>query len=694
MKKILPVFINKICLISNNYRKISYLICLLPLFALNTGCKNKNETQKTPTKVVLLKFEKIDSIYLSGNMEETNKQLNIAKSSINTEDIEDLTYYYYYRGLASYRDTILMNKYADSALIPYHDISLQKQYPNSYIKALMLKSEVYVIFKKYDEALEYFFKIKSLLNKDENPVYYADYISKIAQLYYDQRRFKQAARYNLEVFKALEGARETPALVQTIFYLRQGALSNAGFSYERAGMLDSAIFFYQKGLAYIAKEEERKVISPNQLEYSKIVFLDNIGGITAKKGDFALAKKYLEESVAAENYKVDRSKSTAYLKLADVYIHLKQFDKADTMLVTAAKAIKSYNVDRYELIPRLNKVKSNLYFAKNDYKKAYYYLSEHNRILDSIRNSIDELSKTDLALKFESMQNKQDLQLLTKANENKTIYLVCVGIFVFMFIPIVLLLNKNAKQAYKAEKATLKHSEELEKTMIRLETRNKDYAKMMKVMAHDLKNPLGGMVGISNLLLEEDHFSKDDKEMLQLISSSGENAIEMINQLLNSGLAIENEVLIKEKTDIQHLLRQCTELLQYKADEKQQKILFISGGPVKLKLSKEKIWRVFNNLIVNAIKFSPPNTTVKVVLERLEKSVRVSIIDQGIGVPENDKQRIFEMFTSAKRPGTAGEQPFGIGLSISKQIIESHNGKISIEDNPEGGTIFYVKLPI
>ena len=262
-----------------------------------------------------------------------------------------------------------------------------------------------------------------------------------------------------------------------------------------------------------------------------------------------------------------------------------------------------------------------------------------------------------------------------------------------MLTPIILLVLKNTNQAKKAEKATVRHNLELEKTMKRLELRNKDYAKMMKVMAHDLKNPIGGMVGVANLLLEDSRFEKEDKELLRLIESSGENAIEMINQLLNSGLAVEHEELKKERVDFQHLLRQCTELLQYKANEKKQSILFISGGPVQISLSKEKIWRVFNNLIVNAIKFSPETAEIKVVLEHLEKSVKVSIVDQGIGVPEKDRAKIFEMFTSAKRPGTAGEQPFGIGLSISKQIIESHDGKIWLDENPLGGTIFYVEIP-
>ncbi|RZK11354.1 MAG: HAMP domain-containing histidine kinase, partial [Flavobacterium sp.] len=217
-------------------------------------------------------------------------------------------------------------------------------------------------------------------------------------------------------------------------------------------------------------------------------------------------------------------------------------------------------------------------------------------------------------------------------------------LFGLMLLVIVWLVVKNAKQAKIAEKESLDYSKQLEKTMFSLENRNKDYAKMMKIMAHDLKNPIGGMVGIANLLLnEESRFTDEDKEMLQLIESSGSNSIEMINQLLNSGLAIENEILKKESIDLQQLLRQCTDLLQYKADEKKQKIVFISNGPIVIPISREKIWRVFNNLIVNAIKFSAVKTEILVVLDRKPNAVGVKIIDQGIGVPDNDKQKIFEI---------------------------------------------------
>jgi Signal transduction histidine kinase len=655
------------------------------------GCNSKQKTDPVVNKGLSTNFKRVDSVYLTSNLAETSRLLDSLKPKIDANDINELTNFYYYKGLTSYKDTLSMNRYADSALAFFEDPNRQQQFPMAFAKALMLKSDVYVFFKKYDKALENYFKIKSTLNKTDDPLVYANYITRIAHLYYVQNLFKQAANYHLEAFNVLESVNGLDP--RSMFHIKQGALNNAGFSYEKAGMLDSAAFLYRKGLSFIQQQLKQNTVTINQHNQSKIVLLDNLGGLMAKRGELKLAEQYLQESISLDSDAKEKIKITAFMKLADVYRRLNKLQKADSLLTIAKNVIQENPFDPYLLMPRWNKAKSELYLSKGNYKEAYRLLNRYSVAMDSI-NVENELSRVDLKVRFKNKQTEQDLKSLTKTNEHITFYLLCAAVFIIMLICIVFLVIKNARQAHKTEKATIKHSEELKKAMVRLENRNKDYAKMMKVMAHDLKNPLGGMVGISNLLLEEKRFLEDDREMLQLISSSGNNAIEMINQLLNSNLAIENEVLTKEKVDIQHLLRQCTELLQYKADEKQQKIIFISGGPVYLQLRREKIWRVFNNLVVNAIKFSPNHTVVKVLLERLEKSVRIAIIDQGIGVPENDKQRIFEMFTSAKRTGTSGEQPFGIGLSISKQIVESHQGKIWLQDNVGGGTIFYVELPL
>ena len=74
--------------------------------------------------------------------------------------------------------------------------------------------------------------------------------------------------------------------------------------------------------------------------------------------------------------------------------------------------------------------------------------------------------------------------------------------------------------------------------------------------------------------------------------------------------------------------------------------------------------------------------------------ILISVTDVGIGIPPEMEEKIFDMFTEAKRPGTAGEQAFGLGLAISKQIVEAHKGKIWFESNRGKGTAFFVELPV
>jgi signal transduction histidine kinase len=180
-------------------------------------------------------------------------------------------------------------------------------------------------------------------------------------------------------------------------------------------------------------------------------------------------------------------------------------------------------------------------------------------------------------------------------------------------------------------------------------------------------------------------------KMLSLIKASGSDSLKFVDDLLNRESQLKE--LQKEPVNLYTLLTYCVNLLEYKANEKNQKII-LNGSYILINVNREKIWRVFSNLITNAIKFSPPKTTIRVNLEITLDNVFVSIKDQGIGIPEEMKKDIFNISVDTKRLGTSGEQTFGMGLIISKQIIEAHGGKIWLESEPSKGTIFFVELPI
>jgi signal transduction histidine kinase len=268
-------------------------------------------------------------------------------------------------------------------------------------------------------------------------------------------------------------------------------------------------------------------------------------------------------------------------------------------------------------------------------------------------------------------------------------------VIVILFIVIISLIYCNLKKTKKNNKLTTLQNTQLQHTLLELEQVNKNYIRVMRVMAHDLRNPLSGMTGLAAVLLEDEGINEESRHMLRLIESTGLHTIEMISELLRTGLGDENEKVEKQLLDIRALVFDSAELLQFKANDKQQHLLFEGDhAPVIANINHEKVWRVMNNLIVNAIKFSHNNGVIKIAVKANAHHVLISIADSGVGIPDNQKDVIFEMFTPAKRPGTDGEQPFGLGLSISKRIIEMHNGKIWFESREGKGTTFFVQLPL
>ncbi len=231
----------------------------------------------------------------------------------------------------------------------------------------------------------------------------------------------------------------------------------------------------------------------------------------------------------------------------------------------------------------------------------------------------------------------------------------------------------------------------MEKTLEALEQSQEENTHMMQVVAHDMRTPIAGVIGLTSLMLEENDLTEDQREIISMINTSGADTLNFINDLLQVQYNKSN--LIKEPVEMHTLLKYCITLLDSKAKEKNQE-LKISTIPIEINISREKIWRVMSNLISNAIKFSPHGTTINIVMEEKPLSILIAVKDNGIGIPPEIAEKLFAMNADVQRQGTDGEKSFGLGLAISKQIIEAHNGSIWFESIPGFGTTFFVELPI
>ena len=226
-----------------------------------------------------------------------------------------------------------------------------------------------------------------------------------------------------------------------------------------------------------------------------------------------------------------------------------------------------------------------------------------------------------------------------------------------------------------------------------LEKSNKDKDRILRVVAHDLRNPISGIAAIAQTLSTNEHEINQQQQLIQLIESTSSNSLLLINELLQSNTT--NEILNLQNANLNTILKQCVELLQFKAKEKKQTIeISLPNELITANIDVEKTERVFSNLINNAIKFSSLNSVIKVELEKEQNLAVISVEDNGIGIPAEYVEHIFDAFTTLKRKGTEGEKSFGLGLSVCKQIIETHKGKIWAESKEGKGSTFYIQLPL
>jgi signal transduction histidine kinase len=635
-------------------------------------------------------FQNIDSLAISGKPDTVRKMIAALRPKLQNND--PLIVEYYSMKAEGYRDNLpLMSRYADSALAFFDDNNKAEKHPEAYMQALLIKGDAEVLYKRYNVALRYYDKGKLLLTDGSCDDGVLD--TKIAGIYYAQKNYLLAAKYWKMEYQRLGAC--TTLTRQRLFFLRQSALNNTGVAYERAGLIDSAANYYRQDLTAIQQADKANILDKYYINTSSIIIYDNLGGVSIKKGDYAQARRYLEKCVAIPTVDVDGMRITSYTKLADLNVRTGNFDKAADAFARARKLLNLHWKSNPESLIKWHKLYADYLFKIKQPEKAYHALGDYVRVTDSFDNSSAKIYRLDVDRELTALHQQEDITDLKQQDKLKLIYLATITLVALLLIVIMVLIVHNLKKTRKSHSNTILINDQLKSTLAELEAANQNYIRMMRVMAHDLRNPLWGITGLASMMLDEegDEFSEDSRHALKLIESTGNNTMDMINELLKSGLDDEDEPMATEKVNLKKLLFDSVELLRFKAKAKKQEIIFeTDDSPVIARVNSEKMWRVFNNVIVNAIKFSFEGGVIRVGMAVNDNRILIHVADNGIGIPEKNRDSIFEMFTPNKRQGTSGEQPFGLGLSITKKIMEKHGGKIWFVSEPGKGTVFYMEL--
>ena len=214
-------------------------------------------------------------------------------------------------------------------------------------------------------------------------------------------------------------------------------------------------------------------------------------------------------------------------------------------------------------------------------------------------------------------------------------------------------------------------------------------------VSHELKTPITSIMGYADTLLEGEYDKDTQNRFLNVIAEEARRMAKLVTDLLTLSRFDNNQILQeKVKFDLGALVKQCQEKVQIEIDKKKHKVeCFVTADVPNVYADREGIERVVLNILTNSIKYTPDGGTIKIYVGFVYNDAYIKVIDNGLGIPEEDLNRIFERFYRVDKARTRQMGGTGLGLSIAKEILDKNNGSIDIKSEKGKGTEVVIRIP-
>ena len=214
-------------------------------------------------------------------------------------------------------------------------------------------------------------------------------------------------------------------------------------------------------------------------------------------------------------------------------------------------------------------------------------------------------------------------------------------------------------------------------------------------VSHELKTPITSIMGYADTLLEGEYDKETQDKFLNVIATEARRMAKLVTDLLILSRYDNNKVK-KEATefDLGELVKKCQEKLQLEINKKNHHVeCFVTANVPPVKADKDGIERVVLNIMTNSIKYTPDGGNIKIYVGFVYNDAYIKVIDNGIGIPEGDLNRIFERFYRVDKARTREMGGTGLGLSIAKEILDQNRGSIDIKSQKGKGTEVVIRIP-
>ncbi len=267
---------------------------------------------------------------------------------------------------------------------------------------------------------------------------------------------------------------------------------------------------------------------------------------------------------------------------------------------------------------------------------------------------------------------------------------LAAGIVLAVVFALVLELMQRRREA-EAERRALEEQNERLRELDGL----KD--ELVATVSHELRTPLTSILGYLELIRDEpDGLSEEQRSFLDVVERNARRLLNLVSDLLFVARIDSGRVdLMTTEVDLGTIAAECVDAQRVRAEQAGVTLMLEAGEVPPLHGDRQRLTQLVDNLVSNAIKFTPAGGRVDVrVAGRDENRVGLEVADTGMGISDSDQARLFERFFRTKAAGEAAIQGTGLGLTIAKAIVDAHGGTISLESAVGQGTTFRVLLPV
>ncbi|HZV44849.1 MAG TPA: tetratricopeptide repeat protein, partial [Saprospiraceae bacterium] len=450
---------------------------------------------------------------------------------------------------------------------------------------------------------------------------------------------------------------------------------NMGVVYQRLAQYDQATEAFQKSL----------VIAKAMGSWYDIALLTANLGTTAhdqKKYDEAriLLERacFLKDSLGYEHDLPHTLNS-----LAEAYLALGLYDLALTKANEAARLATQYQ--KPDQLSESHQILSDVYAAKKNYPLAYDHLVRYKQLSDSVFTAESDKAISNLRIQYETTLKENKIVELNALNKRvKTTQLIYLGAACLILITgcsliYALYIRRTRDRKILAKEMELHHLQ------------NQFFANI----SHEFRTPLTLILGPLHNLRRQLKGSAEDG-VLRLIQKNAERLLLLINQILDlTKFDMKVLELKKEEVNFTRMARGVCSSFDSLAQSRDIHFSYLIPDTLFVQADQRRMEIVLMNLISNAFKFTPDHGSIAVqsMINEKDKTLQITVSDSGAGIASENIPKIFDRYYHDDREAHSDFEGAGIGLALSKQIVDMHGGKISVESKIKEGSSFTITLP-